>query len=91
MLGIVKADPGGREGGLARRSGASLSGRCTAVDGERNDVHNCHVDEAAAQLGQCGFTDLRTGNMCLGRARHRGPCSLAAPHFPARPEDQETF
>ncbi len=88
MLGIIKADPGGREGQLARRSGALLS-RCTVVDAERNDVHNCHVDEAAAQSGQCGFTDLRTGNMCLGRARHRGPCSLAAPHLPAGTEDQE--
>ena len=45
---------------------------------ERHDLHNANVDEAAAQDDRCGIDDLRTGRVCRLRARHPGPCELAA-------------
>ena len=58
-----------------------MAGTAEPRDGdplERHDLHNANVDEEAAQVERCGIDDLRTGRVWRLRARHPGPCELAA-------------
>jgi len=55
--------------------------------GDRLDVHNTNINEAAARAGQCGTVHLPTGRMCQLTALHHGACQLAFtdPAIPAPP------
>jgi hypothetical protein len=45
--------------------------------GDRLDVHNTNVNEAAARAGRCGTVHLATGRMCRLPSLHEGACELA--------------
>jgi hypothetical protein len=45
--------------------------------GNRLDVHNTSVNEAAARAGRCGTVHLPTGRMCRLPSLHEGACQLA--------------
>lgn len=45
---------------------------------QRLDVHNSNVDQAAAEEGRCGATDLNTGRTCRQPALHRDGCIFDA-------------
>jgi hypothetical protein len=55
--------------------------------GDRLDVHNTNINEAAARAGRCGTVHLPTGRMCRLPALHDGACQLAFtdPAIPAPP------
>ena len=55
--------------------------------GERIDVHNTNVNEAAARAGRCGMVHLPTGRMCRLPSLHEGACDFAFtdPAIPALP------
>ena len=55
--------------------------------GDRLDVHNTNINEAAACAGRCGTVHLPTGRMCQLPALHPGACQLAFtdPAIPAPP------
>jgi hypothetical protein len=59
---------------LHRSSAESLSGR--PVGEPRLDVHNSNVEEMAAEIGQCGTIDLRSGRICRLPALHAGGCDF---------------
>jgi hypothetical protein len=42
----------------------------------RLDLHNAACDEVVARAGLCATTDLRTGRVCIRRARHAGSCDF---------------
>jgi hypothetical protein len=52
--------------------------------GERLDLHNPSIEEAAAAAGHCGMTDLHTGRVCQEPQDHPGSCAFVAPS-PGRP------
>ena len=52
--------------------------------GDRLDVHNTNINEAAARGGRCGTVHLPTGRMCQLPALHDGACQLTFPD-PALP------
>ena len=58
--------------------------------GDRLDVHNTNINEAAARAGRCGTVHLPTGRMCRLPALHDGACQLAFtdPAIPAPPGAQ---
>jgi hypothetical protein len=58
--------------------------------GDRLDVHNTNINEAAARAGRCGTVHLPTGRMCQLPALHHGACQLAFtdPAIPAPPGAQ---
>jgi hypothetical protein len=55
--------------------------------GDRLDVHNTNINEAAARAGRCGTVHLPTGRMCRLPGLHAGACQLAFadPAIPALP------
>lgn len=55
--------------------------------GDRLDVHNTNINEAAARGGRCGTVHLPTGRMCQLPALHDGACQLTFPDpaIPALP------
>ena len=55
--------------------------------GDRLDVHNTNINEAAARGGRCGTVHLPTGRMCQLPALHDGACHLTFPDpaIPALP------
>jgi GAF domain-containing protein len=42
----------------------------------RLDLHNAACDKVVATAGLCANSDLRTGRVCIRRARHRGSCDF---------------
>jgi hypothetical protein len=42
----------------------------------RLDLHNSNVEQAAAEVGQCGTIDLTSGRICRLPALHRDGCDF---------------
>ena len=42
----------------------------------RLDLHNSNIEQVAAEVGQCGTIDLRSGRVCRLPALHPDGCDL---------------